>query len=320
MPLRIVINDITKVKADIIVNSANPRPIHGGGIDGAIYKAAGEQELLAARKAIGRIERGNIGVTEAFGLEAKYIIHAVGPRWQGGNEKELKVLETCYRKSLEEVEKRKLSSIAFPLIGTGKNGVPQELALSIALTVFCDWLAVESISIFVAVTSDRLFEMAQKKIAEFKSLIVNKDVNFETEIEYLTSREDELEKQKDELLSKYVQRKTFGDKLQELIAAKGMKNSDVYNKAGIDRKYFSNVCNRNKHRPSKKRVYLLSLALELDLEETKDLLARAEWASEPQKEMELIVQEAILNRKYDIFALNEELERKTGKILDDWKD
>ena len=100
MPFKIVRNDITKVKADIIVNTANPKPVCVSGTDLAIYEAAGKEQLLAERAGIGKIARGDVAVTKAYALKAKYIIHTVGPVWTDGNHHEFDILENCYRKSL----------------------------------------------------------------------------------------------------------------------------------------------------------------------------------------------------------------------------
>ena len=132
MPLSIVRNDITKVRADAIVNTANPDPVIGGGTDAAIYKAAGEEKLLSARKAIGRIDPGDVRITPAFDLKAKYIFHTVGPVWRGGTYGEAAVLKACYDNSLELAYENKLTSIAFPLISTGSYGFPKDKAIEIA--------------------------------------------------------------------------------------------------------------------------------------------------------------------------------------------
>lgn len=102
MPFKIVRNDITKVKADVIVNTANPNPICASGTDLAIYEAAGKEKLLAERVGIGKIARGDIAVTGAYNLNAKYIIHTVGPVWTDGLHHEFEILENCYRKSLQK--------------------------------------------------------------------------------------------------------------------------------------------------------------------------------------------------------------------------
>ena len=133
MPFQIIRNDITKVHADAIVDTANPNPIYGGGTDAAIYKAAGTEDLLAERKKIGSLMPGEAAVTPAFGLMARFIIHTVGPVWQGGDHKEYDQLASCYRKSLLLARQLDCSSIAFPLISTGVYGFPRDRALDIAL-------------------------------------------------------------------------------------------------------------------------------------------------------------------------------------------
>ena len=118
MPFQIIRNDITKVKADAIVNTANPRPQIGRGTDSAIYAAAGVEKLLAARAAIGEIAPGQAFATDAFNLNAKYIIHTVGPAWEDGSHGERDILCSCYEKSLALADKLKCKGIAFPLIAT----------------------------------------------------------------------------------------------------------------------------------------------------------------------------------------------------------
>ena len=140
MPFKIIRNDITKVKADVIVDTANPKPVYGGGTDQAIYTAAGMEELLAERKKIGDIERGDVVVTPAFALKAKYIIHTVGPVWIDGEHREFDILESCYIKSLEKAIELDCESIAFPLISTGVYGFPKDVALQIAVSVFSRFL------------------------------------------------------------------------------------------------------------------------------------------------------------------------------------
>ncbi|WP_049962399.1 macro domain-containing protein [Oribacterium sp. FC2011] len=119
MPFKIIRNDITKVKADIIVNTANPKPVIGCGTDSAIYSAAGEQKLLAERQKIGDIALGKAAATPAFELSAKHIIHTVGPAWVDGNHGERDILRSCYVSSLELASELHTESIAFPLIAIG---------------------------------------------------------------------------------------------------------------------------------------------------------------------------------------------------------
>lgn len=133
MPFVIVRNNIVKVKADAIVNSANPLPVYGSGTDRAVYEAAGKEKLLEERKKIGTLLPGQAAATPAFALNAKYIIHTVGPLWAGGEQGEYEDLTACYRNSLELAKSLKCKSIAFPLISTGVYGFPKDKALRIAI-------------------------------------------------------------------------------------------------------------------------------------------------------------------------------------------
>ena len=131
MPFKIIRNDITKISADAIVNTANPEPIYAGGTDHAIYMAAGADELLKERQKIGKIQTGQAAATPAFNLNARYIIHTVGPAWEGGDHGEKEAVRSCYEKSLALAKELSCQSIAFPLIATGVYGFPKADALQL---------------------------------------------------------------------------------------------------------------------------------------------------------------------------------------------
>lgn len=160
MPFRIIRNDITKVKADAIVNTANPEARFAGGTDAAVYAAAGAQALLAERKKIGRIAPGQAAVTSALRLPAKYIIHTVGPAWIDGMHGEYDILRSCYRKSLFLADQLKCESIAFPLIATGVYGFPKDRALEIALTVIREYLEKSDLQVTLVVFGRDSFQIA----------------------------------------------------------------------------------------------------------------------------------------------------------------
>ena len=143
MPFRIIRNDLTQVHADVIVNTANPLPLIGSGTDSAVYRAAGEAQLLAERKKIGLIEPGQAAATPAFALNAKYIIHTVGPAWTDGTRGEKDILASCYAQSLALADKLGAQSIAFPLIATGIYGFPRDEALRVALSEIGRFLLTE---------------------------------------------------------------------------------------------------------------------------------------------------------------------------------
>ena len=166
MPFQIIRSDITKVKADVIVNTANPYPVIGSGTDSAVYKAAGEQQLLAERIKIGNIAPGYVAVTPAFNLSAKYIIHTVGPAWDDGNHDERDILHSCYEKSLTKAAELKANSIAFPLIATGVYGFPRDEALNIALAEIGKFLLTHDMKVILVVFDRKAFELSEELVGD----------------------------------------------------------------------------------------------------------------------------------------------------------
>ncbi len=354
MPFKIVRNDITKVKADIIVNTANPKPICVSGTDLAIYEAAGKEQLLAERAGIGKIARGDIAVTKAYALKAKYIIHTVGPVWTDGNHHEFDILENCYRKSLQKAIELKCESIAFPLISTGIYGFPKDMALQIAVSVFSKFLLENEMQIILVVFDKHSFQLSSQIVGEIDSYIDANYVRERHKKEYpvrsrRSARMRELAEKAfyEEMLQRTVEDNypfevsvdkksaescippvdipledelanmgaSFHDKLFELIDEAHLDNKDVWKRANLDRKHFSKMqCDQNYH-PKKKTVMALCIALQLDLEQSKDLLARADWAFSPSSKVDLIVQKAIIDKQYDIMQLNITLFKYTNEIL-----
>lgn len=184
MPFSIIRNDITKVKADAIVNTANPEVAIGDGVDAAIYKAVGEEKLYAARREIGVLEPGEVGITPAFGLDAKYIIHVSGPCWEGGDYGEERLLRQCYDKSLELAAENGCKSIAFPLLATGTYGFPKELGIQIAIDAFTAFLKDHEMEITLVVFGEYAYHVSGKLFDDVKSFIDNEYVSGALEDEY----------------------------------------------------------------------------------------------------------------------------------------
>jgi O-acetyl-ADP-ribose deacetylase (regulator of RNase III) len=333
VPFQIIRNDITKVKADAIVNTANPLPLIGTGTDSAIYAAAGKEQLLAQRKRVGKILPGQAVSTKAFALDARYIIHTVGPSWIDGKHGEKKILASCYRNSLQLAKQLSCTSIAFPLIATGVYQFPKDLALQIALHEISSFLLSHDMQVILVVFDSASFALSKKlsdgigeyiddhgvtalKDAEYShdgTMSVRSrwhpDVNEESsaardkEPEMLLQETYDLSgKSLDEVVAHTD--KTFQERLFELIDANGMDDVTVYKKANIDRKLFSHIRSRKDYQPKKKTAVAFAIALHLDLETLNDLLMRAGIALSPSNPFDLIIMYFVSNKDYDIYKIN----------------
>ena len=184
MPFHIIRDNITRVHADAIVNTANPEPVYAGGTDSAIYHAAGRDRLLAERKKIGRINPGQAAFTPAFALHAKYIIHTVGPVWQGGDRGEFELLASCYRNALGIARRLGCESIAFPLISTGVYGFPKDRALEIALREISVFLEKSEMDVTLVVFDRKSFDLSAGLAADIRQYISDNYVTEQTAEEY----------------------------------------------------------------------------------------------------------------------------------------
>jgi hypothetical protein len=318
MPFEIVRNDIVNMKVDAIVNTANPRPIIGAGTDKAVHDKAGAR-LLLARKEIGNIAVGEAAITPAFDLDANYVIHTAGPIWKDGRSDEEELLASCFRNSLGIAKKKDCESIAFPLISTGSYGFPKPLALQIAVREISSFLMENEMQVYLVVFEKQSFELSEKLFKSVSSYIDENYVSDKTNFEYGTSKlrrrdyeEMILHESSYEITSKMPNLdgmlnnldRGFSETLLDLIDRTGKKDSEIYKKANVDRKLFSKIRNNADYRPSKTTAIAFAIALELSMDETDDLLARAGIALSQSNKFDVIVRYFIENKKYDIFELN----------------
>lgn len=331
MAFRIIRNDITLVRADAIVNTANPNVAIGDGVDSAIYEAAGKEKLLLARKEIGYLNVGEVGITSAFDLPAMYIIHSSGPRWIDGKQGEAQLLRQCYDKALELAYKYQCRSIAFPLMSTGTYGFPKELGLQIALEAFNAFLLEHEMEISLVVFGENAYKVSGKIFEEVREYVDNNYVRKKLKKEYRhdgipsvcsTVRMDlmavrtiddysdavelcEEDASAVDMPEVYRQKSngTFGEYLQQMIHKKGMKNSEVYTAANLTKQYFSKVLN-GKVAPSKVKIMSLAVALRLNMDETIDFLRMSGYAFSPFSEVDKVFEYFIRNQIYDIYRID----------------
>ena len=339
MPFEIVRNDITKMAVDAIVNTANPKPVIGSGTDTAIHKAAGPA-LLKARQVIGNIDAGHAAITPAFGLNAAYVIHTVGPGWIDGTHSEELLLRSCYENSLSLAVQNGCQSVAFPLISTGNYGFPKDKALQVAISVFSAFLLENEMQIYLVVYDRTSFKLSEKLFRSVASYIdeyyvVSHDSTYAAldedrrrirrrqEMELCESRTLMAEmpvadapeavqscaaapKMKATSLAEKLKQADAGftETLLKLIDKTGKKDSEIYKKANLSKQHFSKIRNNPEYKPSKPTAIALALALELSLEDTKDLIGRAGYALTSSSKFDLIIQFFIEQGNYNVVEIN----------------
>ena len=320
MPLEIVRNDITKMKVDAIVNAANETLLGGGGVDGCIHRAAGP-ELLQACRTLGGCRTGEAKLTGAYRLPCKYVIHTVGPVWNGGKYGEREQLASCYRSSLALAKKHGCETVAFPLISSGVFGYPKDQALRVAVDTISEFLAENDMTVYLVIFSRAAYAIGNKLFADIAAYIDDHYVDVHTD-----SRRERMRRMSvlegralsagaaaapmsadglDSLLAHLDA--GFSETLLKLIDRSGKKDSEIYKKANVDRKLFSKIRNNPDYKPSKPTAVAFAIALELSLPETRDLIARAGYALSASSKFDVIIEYFIRQKKYDIFEINEAL-------------
>ena len=344
MPFEMVRNDITKMNVDAIVNAANRSLLGGGGVDGAIHKAAGPG-LLEECRTLGGCETGEAKITKGYRLPARYVIHTVGPVWHGGTNGEKELLSACYRHSLELAAARNCETVAFPMISAGAYGYPKDQALAVAVDEITRFLLNHEMTVYLVVfgrdallTGKKLFRDIQEFIddvyaetrirkrrecareqlwREDEKAALDLDMQISHSIaeeagfnlpcpeESLLASAGPAEPDWDRILNKTDE--GFSEALLRLIDEKGLTDVQCYKKANVDRKLFSKILSNPAYKPSKPTVLAFAVALELSLPEAESLLKKAGFSLTRSRKFDIILEYCIRHRIYNVFEINEVL-------------
>ena len=318
MPLRIVRNDITKMKVDAIVNAANETLLGGGGVDGAIHRAAGPKLLQECRK-LGGCETGRAKLTKGYDLPCRYVIHTVGPVWRGGRFGEAKLLASCYRESLLLAAEHRCETVAFPMISTGVYGYPAAEAMRVAVDAVTAFLLDHDMTVYIVVFSRDAFEISGRLFNDVKAYIDDVYVDRHTDMRREQQRSVRLfdammaepaakaaaPASLDDMLSDIED--GFSETLLRMIDAKGLTDAECYKRANMDRRHFNKIKNNPSYRPTKSTALAFAVALRLSIDETKQLLMKAGYALTHSSKQDIVVEYCIKNGIYDIIEIDQVL-------------
>ena len=354
MPLQIIRQDITQMECDAIVNAANNTLLGGGGVDGMIHRAAGP-ELREACMALHGCETGRAKITAGYRLPAKYVIHTVGPVWQGGGFGERELLAACYRNSLALAAEHGCQSVAFPLISSGIFGYPRDEALRVAADTISTFLAEHDMAVYLTVYGKNTYLISRALYDDVRSFIDDNYVAAHTDRQRENRRRETLlggmpsaargriglfrraesaspreeacadgspapmpaaamsaayasaaEEPSLEAALKALD-ESFSQMLLRKIDERGMKDAECYKKANIDRKLFSKIRGDVHYKPSKPTALAFAVALELTLDETRELLMKAGYALSRSSKFDVIIEYFIRKGQYDIYQINDTL-------------
>lgn len=340
MPFQLIRADITKLECDAIVNAANSTLLGGGGVDGAIHRAAGPR-LLEECRTLGGCKTGEAKITAAYNLPCKYVIHTVGPIWHGGDNGEKELLESAYDSSLDLAVKYGCESVAFPVISSGAYGYPKADALRIARERIQYFLETHDITVMLVVYDSDTSYISRGLFRDVCDYIDQRTVP----VDYYPTAYNSMympsampapaaeprrkgilhgrlkqekaqpvmdcvgEAQVSESLQAMLNKldESFQQMLFRLIDEKGMTDAECYKKANVDRKLFSKIRGNVFYRPSKQTALAFAVALELNLEDTQELLKKAGFALSHSNKADIIIEFFISKGRYDIFEINETL-------------
>ncbi len=321
MPLQIVRNDITKMRVDAIVNAANETLLGGSGVDGAIHQAAGP-ELLAECRTLHGCKTGQAKITKGYHLPAKFVIHTVGPVWEGGSYGERDLLVSAYRSSLELALEHRCETVAFPLISSGVFGYPKDQALKVAVDTIGDFLLLHDMTVYLVIFDKAAYTIGGKLFSDIAAYIDDRYVD-----EHTNSDEERRRRRFRVLASAPLPEaeaapaavsgsldealelldESFSQMLLRKIDEAGLTDAECYKRANVDRRLFSKIRSDIHYKPSKPTAMAFAVALELPLEEAREMLQKAGFAFSHASKFDIIVEYFIAHRNYNIFEINEAL-------------
>ncbi len=292
MPLQIVRNDITKMQVDAIVNAANETLLGGSGVDGAIHQAAGP-ELLAECRTLHGCKTGQAKITKGYHLPAKFVIHTVGPVWEGGSYGERELLVSAYRSSLELALEHRCETVAFPLISSGVFGYPKDQALKVAVDTIGDFLLQHDMTVYLVIFDKAAHTIGGKLFSDIAAYIDDRYAE-----EHTDSDEEQLRRRFRVLASAPMPEaeaapaaapsslnealemmdESFSQMLLRKIDEVGLTDAECYKRANVDRRLFSKIRSDIHYKPSKPTAMAFAVALELPLEEAREMLQKAGFA------------------------------------------
>lgn len=297
MPFTIVRQDITKMKVDAIVNAANLDLQMGGGVCGAIFEAE---------------------ITPGFDLPAKHIIHTAGPVYDHSNVQQSEnLLRNAYVNSLKLAVTHKCESVAFPLISSGIYGYPKDEALRVATSAIQEFIFDHEMEVFLVVFDKEAFTISEKLLGEVASYIDEHYVEMHRYKIKAPQISEIMLESPNTGIDDYVNKldEPFAATILRLIDTKGKTDVEVYKRANLDRKLFSKIRTDKAYMPSKRTAIALAVGLELSLDEADDLLGRAGFTLSHSQISDVIVEYFIINRMYDIYAINEVLFKYDQPLL-----
>ena len=300
MPVKIIRQDITKLKVDVIVNATNPSFDATGGLDRYIHQLAGKELDEECRK-VGKLKVGQACLTNGYKL-CKYIIHTAGPVWNMQKRNNAALLEFCYLSSLRLADSYKLKSIAFPLISSGNNQFPKELALKVAMHSIVSFLTDHEMMVYLVIFDRKSYKISSELFDSIEAYI---DDCYEDEHMVMCNS---ILPSKLSLLDALNQMdESFSTMLLRKIDESGMSDVECYKKANVDRKLFSKIRSNPNYKPSKQTVIAFALALELPLDEMDDMLNKAGFSLSHSNKFDIIVEYFVSQGNYNVFEINEAL-------------